>query len=65
MVAGKVLVRDSEVLVADEAAVRVEAQVQAEEAARRVAADPVHREMALPESDGTGPTIEHERPGMI
>jgi len=47
MVAGKVLIRDGEVLVADEAAVRAEAQVQAEEVARRVDADPVHREMAL------------------
>ena len=47
MVAGQVLVRDGEVLVADEAAVRVEAQVQAEEVARRVAAGPVHKEMAL------------------
>jgi 5-methylthioadenosine/S-adenosylhomocysteine deaminase len=47
MVAGKVLVRDGEVLIADEAAVRAVAQVQAEEVARRVAADPVHKEMAL------------------
>jgi hypothetical protein len=30
-----------------QAAVRAEAQVQAEEVAWRVAADPVHREMAL------------------
>jgi hypothetical protein len=37
----------AEVLVADEAAVRAEAQMQAEEVARRVAADPVHKEMAL------------------
>jgi 5-methylthioadenosine/S-adenosylhomocysteine deaminase len=50
MVAGKVLVRDGEVLVADEAVVRAEAQVQAEEVARRVAADPVHKEMALLEA---------------
>jgi 5-methylthioadenosine/S-adenosylhomocysteine deaminase len=50
MVAGRVLVRDGKVLVADEAAVRAEAQVQAEEVARRVAADPVHREMALLEA---------------
>jgi len=47
MVAGKVLVRDGEVLVADEATVRAEAQVQAEMLAQRVAADPVHKEMAL------------------
>jgi 5-methylthioadenosine/S-adenosylhomocysteine deaminase len=50
MVAGNVLVRDGEVLVADEAAVRAEAQMQAEEVARRVAADPVHKEMALLEA---------------
>jgi 5-methylthioadenosine/S-adenosylhomocysteine deaminase len=50
MVAGQVLVRDGEVLIADEAAVREEAQVQAEEVARRVAADPVHKEMALLEA---------------
>ena len=55
MVAGKVLVRNAdgvraEVLVADEAAVRAEAQLQAEEVARRVAADPVHKEMALLEA---------------
>ena len=47
MVAGKVLVRDGKVLIADEAAIRAEAQVQAEEVARRVAADPVHKDMAL------------------
>lgn len=46
MVAGQVLVRDGEVLRVDEAAVRAEAQVQAE-VARRVAADSVHRDMAL------------------
>ena len=52
MVAGQVLVRNAdgiraEVLVADEAAVHAKALVQAEEVARRVAADPVHREMTL------------------
>lgn len=47
MVAGKVLMRDRVVLIADEAAVRAEAQVQAEAVARHVAADPMHREMAL------------------
>jgi hypothetical protein len=52
MVAGKVLVRAAdgdraEVLIADEAAVRTEAQVQAEEVARRVTSDPVHKKMAL------------------
>lgn len=47
MVAGRVLVQDGEVLTADEAAIRAEAQAQAEAIARRVAADPLHREMAL------------------
>ena len=47
MVAGRVLVRDREVLTADEAAVRAEAQAQAEAVAQRVAIDPVHRGMAL------------------
>lgn len=50
LVAGRVLVRNREVLTADEAAVRAEAQVQAEALAERVAADPVHREMALLEA---------------
>ena len=50
MVAGHVLVRDGEVLVADEKAVRAEAQVQAEEVARHVVADPVHEEMVLLEA---------------
>jgi 5-methylthioadenosine/S-adenosylhomocysteine deaminase len=54
MVAGKVLVRDRVVLTADEAAIRAEAQVQAEAVARRVAADPVHRGMALLEAMGAG-----------
>jgi len=47
MVAGRVLVRDGQVLTADEAAVRAEAQAQAEAVAQRVAADPVHKGMAL------------------
>jgi 5-methylthioadenosine/S-adenosylhomocysteine deaminase len=47
MVAGRFLMRDRRVLTADEAAIRAEAQAQAEALARRVAADPVHREMAL------------------
>ncbi len=50
MVAGKVLVRDGEVLTADEDAIRAEAQMQAEAVAGRVAADPVHKEMALLEA---------------
>jgi 5-methylthioadenosine/S-adenosylhomocysteine deaminase len=47
IVAGQVLVRDYQVLTVDEKAVRAEAQLQAGAVARRVAADPVHREMAL------------------
>jgi 5-methylthioadenosine/S-adenosylhomocysteine deaminase len=47
MVAGKVLVRDGNVLTADEAAIRAEAQIQAEAVAQRVAADPLHEGMAL------------------
>jgi 5-methylthioadenosine/S-adenosylhomocysteine deaminase len=47
MVAGRVLVRDGELRSADEAEVRAEAQAQAEDVARRVAADPEHKGMAL------------------
>jgi len=47
MVAGRVLMHDRRVLTADESAVRAEAQEQAEALARRVAADPVHKGMAL------------------
>jgi len=47
MVAGRVLVRDGQVLTAAEAAVRAEARAQAEAVARRVAADPVHKGVAL------------------
>jgi 5-methylthioadenosine/S-adenosylhomocysteine deaminase len=54
MVAGKVLVRDGEVLIADEASVRAEAQMQAEEVAGRVAADPVHKDMASLEAMKVG-----------
>jgi len=54
MVAGRVLVRDGVVLTADEDAVRAEAQVQAEAVARRVAADPVHKGMALLDAMETG-----------
>lgn len=50
MVAGKVLVRDGEVLVVDEGGIRTETQVQGETVGRRVAADPVHRGMALLEA---------------
>jgi 5-methylthioadenosine/S-adenosylhomocysteine deaminase len=47
MVGGKILVRDGDVLTADEEAVRAGAQMQAEALARRVAVDPAHRGMAL------------------
>jgi 5-methylthioadenosine/S-adenosylhomocysteine deaminase len=47
LVAGRVLVRDGQVQTMDEAAVRAEAQLQAEAVAQRVAADPVHKKMAL------------------
>jgi hypothetical protein len=43
-----------ELVLGRQAAVRAEAQVQAEEVARRVAADPVHKEMALLEAMGAG-----------
>jgi 5-methylthioadenosine/S-adenosylhomocysteine deaminase len=54
MVAGRVLVRDGVVLTADEEAIRAEAQVRAEAVARRVAADPVHKGMALLEAMEAG-----------
>ena len=54
MVAGKVLVRDGVVLTADEEAVRAEAQAEAEAIGRRVAADPVHKGMALLDAMETG-----------
>lgn len=47
IVAGKVLMLDRRVLTLDEAAVQAEAQRQAEAVAHRVAADPVHKKMAL------------------
>jgi 5-methylthioadenosine/S-adenosylhomocysteine deaminase len=47
MVAGRILMRDRQLLTADEDAVRAAAQAQAEAVARRVAADPVHKGMAL------------------
>lgn len=50
VVAGRVLVRDGQVLTADEAAVRAEAQAQAQAVAERVSADPVHKGMALLEA---------------
>ena len=54
MVAGRVLVRDGEVLTEDESAIRAGVQVQAEEVARRVAADLVHKGMALLEAIQAG-----------
>jgi 5-methylthioadenosine/S-adenosylhomocysteine deaminase len=54
MVAGRVLVRDGVVLTADEDAIRAEAQIQAEALAWRVAADPVHKGMALLDAMETG-----------
>ena len=54
MVAGRFLVRDGKLLTADEAAIRAEAQAQAEALARRVAADPVHRDMALMQAMAAG-----------
>ena len=47
MVAGQVLMRDRQVLTLNEQAIVAEAQEQAGEVARRVSADPEHREMAL------------------
>jgi 5-methylthioadenosine/S-adenosylhomocysteine deaminase len=47
MVAGHFLMRDWRILMADEEAVRLEAQRQGEEVSRRVATDPVHKGMGL------------------
>jgi 5-methylthioadenosine/S-adenosylhomocysteine deaminase len=47
MVAGKVLVREGVVKTADEASIRATAQQEAQALAHRVAADPVHKGMAL------------------
>jgi 5-methylthioadenosine/S-adenosylhomocysteine deaminase len=54
VVAGRFLVRGGQVLTADEGAIRAEAQAQAEALARRVAADPVHRDMALMQAMAAG-----------
>jgi 5-methylthioadenosine/S-adenosylhomocysteine deaminase len=54
IVAGKVVVRDRGVLTADDEAVRAEAWAQAEAVARRVASDPVHRDMVLLEAMEAG-----------
>jgi 5-methylthioadenosine/S-adenosylhomocysteine deaminase len=50
IVAGKVLVRDGEMLAADQDAVWAEAQEQAGALSERVAADPIHKGMALLEA---------------
>ena len=47
MVAGKILVEDGQVLVADEFAIREEAQARAEAIGRRVSADPLHHDLTL------------------
>ncbi len=47
LVDGKMLVKDGEVISMDGAAIRRDAQVQAERVAANVAADPVHKNMAL------------------
>ncbi len=54
MVAGEVLVQDGQVFTADEETIRAEAQVQAQALSQRVAADPVHKGMALLEAMKTG-----------
>jgi hypothetical protein len=47
MVVGRVLMRDRQVLTGNEATIRTEAQAQTEAVTRRVAADLVHKGMAL------------------
>ena len=47
MIDGQIVVRDGEVLTVDDAAIRKEAQIEAQKIARRVAADPLHHELAL------------------
>jgi 5-methylthioadenosine/S-adenosylhomocysteine deaminase len=54
MVAGRVVMRDRQILTADEAAVRAEAQAQAGALAQRVAADPIHEGMVLLEAMKAG-----------
>jgi 5-methylthioadenosine/S-adenosylhomocysteine deaminase len=54
IIAGRVVVAEGRVLTADEAAIQAEAQAQAGALARRVAADPVHREMALMQAMAAG-----------
>ena len=47
LVAGRVLMRDRQVLTIDETAILTKAQSEAEAVAQRVAADPVHKNIAL------------------
>lgn len=54
MVAGQILVRDGEMLIADQDAVRSDARARAQAVSRRVAADPVHKGMALLEAMNFG-----------
>lgn len=54
MVAGRVLVKDRTVLTMDAESIVAEAQQQAEAVAKQVAADPVHKEMALLEPMAAG-----------
>ncbi len=54
MVAGKTLYKDGQITTADEAAIRAHAQTQATQLAQRVAADPVHKGMALLEPMAQG-----------
>ena len=51
---GKVVVREHQVVSADEAAIRAEAQAQADALALRVAADPIHKELALLQAMAAG-----------
>jgi 5-methylthioadenosine/S-adenosylhomocysteine deaminase len=54
MVAGRILVRDGQVLTTDESAIIEEAQVQADEVCRKVAEDPLHQSLALLEEMKVG-----------
>jgi 5-methylthioadenosine/S-adenosylhomocysteine deaminase len=54
MVAGRILVRDGQVLTVDEKAIVEEAQAQAEEVSRKVAEDPLHQDLALLEEMRAG-----------
>ena len=47
MVDGQILMRDGLILTLDDQAIRDEAQLEAQKVARRVAADPLHRGLAL------------------